>query len=408
MPGRILHAYRDAYSGLPRELWLLSLTMFVNRAGSMVLAFFSLYLTQELGFTASQAGLVLGGYGVGSMLGAWIGGWLSDRLDPNFVQRVTLIVGGVGFLFVPMFGSFLSLTLYVFAIAIVIDAFRPAVMVAAVRYSAPEERPRAFAMLRLAMSLGMSVGPAVGGILAAWSYDWIFYVDGGTCLVAAGLHMLLLGSIPLSEQDRHEASTRPARPVWQDGPYLAFLAMVVVVVIVIFQLLSTWPLYLRDAYLLSEARIGLLFGLNSILIALVEMVLMKRLQTRNLLRVAAWGALIVCAGMAILPLGPPRVWVAVVSLLVWTLGEMLFLPVTLSVAGNRASASSTGRYLGAYAFCFSLALVLAPVIGTGIYERLGGMALWLGIGGLGPLFWIMFRLLSDRFAPLPRPASVVE
>jgi len=334
------------------------------------------------------------------MVGAWVGGWMSDRLDPNLVQRLTLVVGGVGFAFVPAFGDFPSLSVFSFLVAIVADAFRPAVMVAAVRYSRPEERPRAFALIRLAMSLGMSVGPAVGGVLAAWRYDLIFYVDGATCVLAALLHVLLLGAIPLSEADRREASTqRPLAP-WQDRPYLAFLVLMVAVVVVIFQLLGTWPLYLRDAYLMSEARIGLMFGANSILIAAFEMVLMKRLQGHDLVRVAGWGALIVCLGMAILPLGPPSLAVAVLSLLVWTFGEMLFLPVTLSLAGSRAAASATGRYLGAYAFCFSLSLVLAPVIGTRVYEAYGGLALWLGIGALGPILWWLFRLLAPRLRPI--------
>ena len=106
----VIAAYSAAYAGLPREIWLLAGALLVNRAGTMVLPFLSLYLTRDLELTAADAGLVIGCFGLGSMAGSFIGGWLSDRVDPVRVQQVSLIASGFGFLTFTQLESFAALS----------------------------------------------------------------------------------------------------------------------------------------------------------------------------------------------------------------------------------------------------------------------------------------------------------
>jgi hypothetical protein len=69
----IFSAYTGAFSGIPREVWLLAGALLVNRAGTMVLPFLSLYLTRDLGLTAVRAGQIIGCFGLGSMIGSYFG-----------------------------------------------------------------------------------------------------------------------------------------------------------------------------------------------------------------------------------------------------------------------------------------------------------------------------------------------
>ena len=76
---RLLSLYKGSFANIQRNVWILSIAMFINRSGSMVLLFTSLYLTKELHFTIANAGLILSFYGIGSVLGSYVGGWLTDR-----------------------------------------------------------------------------------------------------------------------------------------------------------------------------------------------------------------------------------------------------------------------------------------------------------------------------------------
>jgi predicted MFS family arabinose efflux permease len=405
---RIIGAYREAFRGLPREVWLLSLAMFVNRAGTMVLPFLTLYLTRKLDFTTTEAGRLVGLYGVGSVLGSWSGGWLSDRIDPNRVQQLSLVAAGVGFLTVSQLESPRAWAIAMVVVGAVADTFRPALMAATARYSPPLARARAFALVRLATNLGMAIGPAVAGLLAMVRYVWLFVGEALTCWAAAVILFKRLGPVGADRPGAAEARDLTRSTPWRDPPFLYFLVLINLLGLAFFQVFGTMPLYLRGAYGLPEGAIGALLATNALIIALFEMVLLRSLERRRSLQLVAVGSLLVCVGISILPLGPP-IAIAALSVVLWTVGEMLSLPVSTAFVAERADERSMGSYMGAYTVSFSVAFVVAPVLGTTIYERLSPEALWLGIGGLGIVlglgFAVLARSLSRPQAPGPSGAS---
>jgi predicted MFS family arabinose efflux permease len=386
-------AYRSAYTGLPREVWLLAGALLVNRAGTMVLPFLSLYLTRDLGLTAADAGIIIGCFGLGSMAGSFIGGWLSDRMDPVRVQEFSLLASGFGFLAFTQIESFTALAGGVLILASISDAFRPALMAAVAHRTSPGIRSRAFALIRLAANLGMAVGPAAAGLLAIYGYVWIFVGDAFTCWAAAVVLLATLGSdVPGGTGDRRQARGRNGSP-WRDGPFLGFMLLLVVLAMAFFQVWSTVPLYLRSFYGLSERSIGLLLALNALLIVLTEMLLIRAVENRDRMRMVGLGALLVCGGLAILPFGPG--WMtAVVFMVVLTVGEMLSMPITNAVVAERAGVESVGRYMGVYTLAFSTAFVIGPIAGTAIYQNYGPQTLWCGTGVVGVVLAVAFAALS--------------
>ncbi|MCP5115678.1 MAG: MFS transporter, partial [bacterium] len=171
--------------------WLLALVALVNRAGSMVLPFITLYLTAERGFTTKEAGQLVGLYGLGSALGAYLGGRLSDRVGPVRALQTSLAVGGVGFIVLGFVRERVTMGVTILAVSLIVEAFRPAVMSAFAERSPSSVRFKAFALLRLAGNLGFGIGPAVGGMLAVYSYRWLFVGDAVTCWAAAALLAVL-------------------------------------------------------------------------------------------------------------------------------------------------------------------------------------------------------------------------
>jgi predicted MFS family arabinose efflux permease len=403
VPTRLLRAYRDGFSGLPRGVWLLALVCFVQRSGTMVLPFLALYLTSSRGFSTAEAGRALMLYGVGSGIGTLVVGQLTDRFGALRMMALTLTLAGVGLLVLGQLETRLAIVLAVPVVALVAEGFRPASSTAFTQQAPPERWSQAFALRRLAINLGMTCGPAVGGLLAAHDYRLLFVVDGATCFLAAAV--LLIGAwatgaaaaplrpIPVVKQ----AAPTTLRSPWADRPYLGLMACYFALSLVFLQLLSTYPIALRDLHGFTPPMVGSIFAINTILIVFCEMLLVKRLAHARPLVVAAWGSLLLGGGFALLPLGRGYLFVAL-TVVVWTIGEMTTLPFLETTAAARGEDATRGRYLGAYNFAFALGFGFAPLLGTAIYERVGPVAFWAGCGAVGVAIFAGLRLLAPVLA----------
>lgn len=400
-------AYRDAFSGLSRPVWLISAATLVNRSGTMVLPFLALYLTAERGLSTTQAGQTLAVYGIGGVAGSYLGGWLADLFPPRRVMEASLALTGAGFLVLGHLEARWTILLMMLALSLVAEAFRPACSAALAAEAGPGERTRAFALNRLAINMGMSLGPAVGGFLAARDYGWLFRVDGATCVLAA-LFLLVSfrGEPPVARPSFAAAGGVADRSPWRDAPFLAAMLLLFLLATVTFQLASTYALTLRDLYGFGESRIGLVLAINTVIIVLVEMVLIHRLQRKNPLRLAAVGSFLLCLGFGLLPFGVAGGFAYVAfTVVIWTMGEMVTLPVMAGVVANRAGETSRGRYMALFTVAFEGALVTAPLIGTWVYQMFGPRILWGGCIGIGGLLLAGFWGLSGTLTPAaPRGA----
>ena len=392
---QLIHVYREAFQGLPKDIWLLSAVLFVNRCGTMVLTFLTLYLTQELGFSLTVAGQVLSAYGLGHLAGAFLGGWLCDRLGYLRIQFASLAFSGLGFLVMEHIHTRNGLFLITFLVATAAEAFRPANSAALAALAPPALRTRAVALNRMALNLGWGVGPALGGWLASQDYSLLFRVDGVTCLVAAWfLHLLFQGRTGLEKELEAEepVSAVTLHPL-RDVPFLFFLLLTGLFAVLFYQGWSTYPFHLKEVYGFSEARFGLLMAVNALLIILFEMVLTHRGERLPALTLVGFGTFLVGLGLGILPLGT-SVALAVLSMVTWTFGEMLAIPFAGGWLANRAGATHRGMYMGLYTMGWGAAFVVAPSLGTWIYQELGADVLWYGTGVVGLLLWGAFEILQ--------------
>ena len=270
--------------------------------------------------------------------------------------------------------------------------------------------------MRLAVNAGMTVGPSVGGLLAALSYGWLFLVDGATSILAAGLLFFTFpGARTPGAPAPRPAGSAPARSPFRDLPVMAILGLMFLLNTVTFQTVSTFALTLRDLDGFSEARIGVTLAVNTVIIILFEMVLIHSLARRDPLKVAGLGAFLFCGGLALLPLGRGFGYV-ILTVAVWTVGEMLTFPLVTSAIADRAPEETRGAYMGLLNFSFASAFVVAPLVGTWVYQHFGPRALWLGCGVAGAVVWAGLYAVAvwtgrrapalsepSPLAPLPSP-----
>ena len=346
----------------------------------MVIPFLTLYATQELDFSVVKAGLLTASFGLGSIVGSWLGGWLSDRWGTYKVMSYSLVLGGLGLIVLGFIKSYWPLMLAIFIVSTIADAMRPAVMSSVNSYSKAENRTRSISLIRMAINLGISIGPAIGGIVAgSLGYVWLFVLDGVTCLFAAVFMLRFLPmKEPVEEDVTEEEGVMVKRSAYSDRTFLLFIAINLINLIAFFQILSTVPLFFEREWSLTEFQIGLFFTLNGLIIFLFEMPVI--FMTENLRKSLFWiivGAAMI--GMAHATFLIPGHWLIIFlaySFLVG-FGEILNFPYSNTWALKRGSSGSLGEYMGAYTMMFSMAFLIAPILGTQILDAYGFNVLWI-------------------------------
>jgi len=343
----------------------------------MVLFFLMLYFTQDLKLSIQQAGIILSFYGVGSMIGALSGGWLSDRIGTKKVMLNSLVSGGTFFIILGYIKDIYLLSALLIVVAIIAESFRPAIMTALANSCKPQNMTRGFALIRLAINLGVSIGPAVGGFLALYDYIYIFWVEGLTCIFS-GIYILFAYNENNSVHDEHANRAQPlSKSPLKDLLYIQLLMIMLVTGIVFNQIFNTWPVFLRETYLFTEDHIGLLLGLNAFIIVLVEMPLIHKVEEYPVLKVIAIGSLLLCAGLGMVIINNTFSFVAL-TVVIFTIGEMLSFPLMSSFIANRGAGKRRGQYMGLMTFTFSLSFVIGPLLGSYILHAYGAEILWLG------------------------------
>jgi predicted MFS family arabinose efflux permease len=365
---------------LPREVWILFIATLVNRAGTMVLPFLTLYVTRSLGLTDSQAGLVFTVYGIGAILTAPVSGRLSDRAGPLAVMKLSLFFSAAILFILPFAETLIAILVVTFVWAIAGEALRPASFVLISNVVAPEQRKAAFALNRLAINLGMSIGPVAGGFLAEASFKAIFFVDGATSL-AAGLILVASGRRfnQTGEAEGSVAVTEdpPVAPlgVLKDYRFLYFLLAMIPVEMVFFQSQAAMPLFLVRDLGMTESLFGTLFAINTVIIVLIEVPMNAAIADWPNRPMLALGAFLCGAGFGALAF-VTGFWSAGATVVVWTFAEMILFPASAAYVADISPAKKRGQYMGLYTMGFSLAFAVGPGIGALVYEKFGGNALW--------------------------------
>ncbi|MDP4250372.1 MAG: MFS transporter [Bacteroidota bacterium] len=387
-----LALYKNAYSGLSQSTWLLSAVMLVNRSGTMVLPFMTIYLT-AMGFSLFQAGIVVGLFGAGAICGGYLGGKFTDTWGFHCIQLFTLSGGGLLFIVLGLMKSYSLICLFTFILSLVNDAFRPANNTAIAHYSKEENRTRSYSLNRLAINLGWAIGGTLGGFIASFNYHLLFWIDGITNLVAAFLLHYLLKSKPVGEQQIKVKTDRPlVRSPFQDRQYLLFIFFVILYATCFFQLFSTLPVFYKNRLQLSEFFIGMLMGLNGIIIVVVEMLVIFRLETKNkMMLFISTGVLLTALSYVIFNLLPHHPLTAVISVILVTFGEMFAMPFMNTFWTSRSVPENRGQYAGLYTMAWSLAQVAGPIGGTWIAGHYGFNILWWVTGGVCLITCILFR-----------------
>ncbi|MBT2542759.1 MFS transporter [Streptomyces sp. ISL-44] len=389
----------------------------VNRLGGFIQVFMVLYMTQR-GFTDAQAGIALGVYGAGTVLGVLTGGWMSDRIGPRLTIMSTLVSSALLFPAVLYLDNYAAILTVIGVGGALSQAYRPASTSMISQLIPAERQVMIFAMVRLAINLGTTAAPLLGAALVQVSWDFLFWGEALAILVFATVAGVTLphGQVSATGEkgaaDASESGVVAGRKpsylaVLADGRYLLFLLAMFASSVIYIQYVSTLPLTVKHLGL-STGVYAAMVALNGALVITCELLVAKVVQR--------WPARIaVIAGVALTGIGmslyalPWGIAALVIATLVWSLGEIVGYPTLFFAYPAQAGPPELrGRYLGASNSLYGLGTAVGPFLGVMLWNRFGD-GLWLGCGAVGLLAvgaaWLGVRPTgaADRKPPRTEP-----
>ncbi|WP_353146925.1 MFS transporter [Chryseobacterium sp.] len=377
---------------------MLALVMLINRAGSMVLPFLGVYMTDHLHFSIENSGIVLSFFGIGSVIGSWLGGMITDKIGEYRVQSLSLLLSVPLFCLIPLFTTEAGLAGIILAQSIVSETFRPANSVAITKYAKPENITRAFSLNRMAVNLGFSIGPALGGILSAISYEFLFFSNALAALLAGLMYIWFFRKCTrLARREARKVKQaiiiKKENSPYRDGKFLVYSLFCMLFSICFFQLFSTLTIFYKDTAHLSQQNIGYILGYSGFLIVLLEMGFVQLAEKYFTLAFTMLLGTFLCGFSYAMLAFNHSMAVLLISMTLLCIGEIWTLPFMSTITALRSGKNNKGAYMGLNGMSFSLAFIITPYVGTLIADKLGFNTLWIGTGILAILIAVAFYFI---------------
>lgn len=404
---------------IPHNVWILAFATLINRAGTMVLPFLSIYLIKEIGLSAGQAGLVIACYGLGGLISAPFIGKLSDKIGALAVMKASLFFTGVMLFGYSFITNFYLILFYTLIWSVIGEAFRPANLSLISTEAQPDQRKIAFALNRLAINAGMSIGPVAGGFLSVISFHLLFYVDGITSILAAVFLAVShfdkkkneSGEKENTKDEIVESRTQDVelnknitgekhKSILYDKRYLLFMISLLPASMVFFQHIGAMPIYLVRDLGFKETIYGIMMSINTGLIIFIEVPLNNAMARWDDRKAIAFGAFLCALGFGAMSVFT-SLFLVIITVVIWTFGEMIFFPAIVSYASAISPEERRGEYMGYFQMIFSLSIMIGPWAGNEILDNYGAFTLWVSVFFfclLTPLMMLFFKKHTGSLA----------
>jgi len=371
---------RESLRALPRGAWILFFGTFLNKFGTFVLPFLAIYMTR-LGYTPAQAGLAIAAYGLGTLGACVLGGHLADRFGRRKTIVLSMFAGAAAMLCLSQVHSLPLIVAVSALVGLAGELYRPASSALLADLVPAGQRVTAFAAYRMSFNAGWAFGPATAGLLAKHSFLWLFVGDAATSLLYGFVAWFALPS-GLRGTRTENSLLETFRVVREDKRFLQVLCAALAVGLVFVQVFSTMSLQITHSGF-SASTYGLVISLNGLLVVLFELPLTTVTKRYPARRMMALGYLLIGAGFAsnLLERSLPLL---VLTTVVFTLGEMISMPVGGAYVADLAPADQRGLYMGTYGMVWAVAFVCGPSLGMLVFSA-SPVLLWTLCGVLGVL-----------------------
>jgi len=401
------------YHQFPPRFWIIVLTFFIDSiGGTLLFPFFSLYITQKFNVGMTQAGMVLAMFSIFGIVGNMIGGALTDRFGRRKLILFGLVFSALSTLSLGMVNSLAVLFPLAAFIGLLSDVAGPAHQAMMADILNEKQRQEGFGLMRVIRNLAWIIGPSIGGFLANRSFMLLFIIDAiVSCIVAA----IFFFYMPETKPEHHdEENPKPHESLLQtlagygivlkDFAFMAFIVAAILMGAVYQQMYNSLSVYLRDNHNINPQGYGFLMTTSAITVILFQFWVSRNMKHRPPFLIMAVGTLFYMIGFSMFGF-VSAYWLFMSAIVVITIGEMLIMPTSQTLAAGFAPEAMRGRYMAIFGLTWLLPSTFAPMLAGLILDNLNPNLLWY-VGGVlcavaATAFYALHLRLGrqERFVP---------
>lgn len=392
---------RTLFGAYPAQFWVLVMATFIDRlGGALLFPFLTLYITQKFGIGMTQVGGIFVVFSLSSVVGSFMGGALADRLGRKGMLLFGLIASGLTSLLMGFVDSLGLFMIVIMVVGLLANAGGPAQQAMVADLLPEEKRAEGFGILRVAVNLSFTIGPMLGGFLAAQSYLLLFVSDAVASMVTAVIVVLAIGeTLPQPDEEAEPQTMLQSiggySVALRDVAFIGFMVASVLMVLVYMQMNTTLAVFLRDVHGVNEQRYGYLMSLNAAMVVLLQFPVTRWVGQYRPLKVMAAGTVLYAVGFALY--GFVGVYVLfLLAMAVITVGEMMVSPVSQSIVARMAPETMRARYMAVYGFNWVIATAFGPLLAGLIMDNTDPRWVWYAAGLVGLVAAAGYYLLEVR------------
>lgn len=401
---------KQLYHQFPRKFWIVVGVHFIDKiGGTIVFPFFALYITGKFGVGMTEAGILLGLLSLAGILGSVVGGGLTDRLGRRKLILFGLVASALSAL---MLGS-VSQFAWLFPVAALVGLFSevggPAHAAMIADILPKEQRQEGFGVLRVVGNMAWLVGPTVGGFVARSSFFALFVIDAAiSCVVALLFYFLMPETKPAPHEHHTEEgfveTFRNYRVVLADRAFVSFLLAAVLMGMVYLQMYNSLSVYLRDNHGIQPQGYGMLLTSSAITVICFQIWTMRVIKMWPQFLMMAFGTLFYLVGFGMFGI-VSAYWLFVLAVVIITVGEMIVVPTSQTIAAGFAKIDMRGRYMAAFNLTHSLPAALGPFAAGIVLDNYHPNLLWYLAALLCAVSATGFYALHVKLGTQPRFAA---
>ncbi len=393
MLGEFIKIFRE----FPFKFRVLVITAFIDTlGGTLIFPFIALYITHRFGVGMTQAGVLLAIFSITGLMGSLVGGALTDKFGRRGIVLFGLVFSALSNVSLGLVDDLTVFYLLAAFVGLLSGVSGPAHQAMVADMLPEEKRAEGFSMLRVVANLAWIIGPTIGGLLASQSYLLLFVLDAVASLTtAAVVYRLIPETKPQAPAGRPQSLLETLagyRLALSDKPYMAFLIVSILMLVVYQQLYSTLSVFLRDVHGVSTQGYGALMSLNAVLVVLIQFWVTRKIKPYAPMLMLAVGTAFFMVGFTMYGLVSAYALFAVAMLLI-TLGEMIVVPVTQAVVANMAPETMRGRYMAVSNLSWAIPQAVGPWAAGLIMDNYNPNWVWYAGGILSAVAIVGFCAL---------------
>jgi len=392
------------YREYPRPFWTLVAATFIDRVGGALLfPFFALYITSRFQVGMTEVGVLFALFSASSFIGGTLGGALTDRLGRKGMLIFSLIATSLSSLIMGFVDSLQAFYVLALLTGVFTETGGPAHQAMVADLLPEEKRAQGYGIIRVAFNMSVTIGPAIGGFLAARSYLLLFVADAVISLITAAIVFVALpetkpAARPGALPESMAGTFRGYFVVLRDRVFMLFIGACILMGLVYMNMNTTLGVYLRDAHGVPEAGYGLILSLNAIMVVLFQFPITRRIEGRPPMLMMALGTALYAIGFALYGFVSAYA-LFVLAMVIITIGEMLVAPVSQALTASMAPEDMRGRYMAMFGFSWGIPFAVGPLLAGAIMDNADPRWLWPISGLVGFLAVAGFMYLHRQVRP---------